>query len=689
MAVAPLLRKLLLVVTTTGRDKQFNLVEPSAALIAERLRDADVAPLPANVPFVAADDLDDGRALLAVCAALGQFDLKLTQAGSPHRAAIKRIAKVIGVDDELLERLVLLGLDLEIVTLTDEDVIRPAITRLRELACGRVSKRLPVLTAFVDRLRSGGAPVAMASVDRWVRAACRTENTAMMRAQLLGAVPGIRRGKVGEIDVLAPMTLEGAACASITPSFEVFVPPESRAEHLVDILACAELVRLDRVVVARISKASIQRAVATGTPPATIVANLAATSRTPLPQNVETAIGDWAGDALAVTAVGRVVVVPVAQEARVLALLEPFAARALAPGVIVVRAATSARALTGAFARLGIPLRVSEAAEDDDGEHDHDRARSTSIAILPPLSAGDPAILRRFVAYRAGDADELAKAPLAEQTLGRANSTEPQPAGLGVDALAGDGADFFVSERAIGLVERWEQIHGCTLDDEVATTAAALIDVVASVDQRFLLGAKSPAQLFDRIRNVGINRSGFEAFVAKTFAGSGGVPNAEFFADGLRETGTDLGRVRDRAPQSTASSLPARSRPENHEWVTKDLYARLAAAVRTQSTYTLDLGRGQVQTVRIRKLIERGTMTMVLGENVDDESAVAVPLDGIVGIAEPMTLRGAGNRSERAVETRSVSSAWRPLEGQSPPPGHVACPCGSGARYRSCCRPSS
>jgi uncharacterized protein YchJ len=215
-----------------------------------------------------------------------------------------------------------------------------------------------------------------------------------------------------------------------------------------------------------------------------------------------------------------------------------------------------------------------------------------------------------------------------------------------------------------------------------------LIDVVAVVDQRFLLGANNPAQLFDRIRKVGIHRGGFEAFVAKNFAGSARGPDTDF-ADGLRVTGTAVGSARDRAPQSTASSLSARSRPENHEWVTKDIYARLAAAVRTQSTYTLDLGRGQIQTVRVRKLIERGTMTMVLGENVDDESAIAVPLDGIVGIAEPTPSRGVGNRLERAVETTSASTAWRPLEGQSPPPGHVACPCGSGARYRSCCRPKN
>ncbi|MEO7736262.1 MAG: SEC-C metal-binding domain-containing protein, partial [Kofleriaceae bacterium] len=29
---------------------------------------------------------------------------------------------------------------------------------------------------------------------------------------------------------------------------------------------------------------------------------------------------------------------------------------------------------------------------------------------------------------------------------------------------------------------------------------------------------------------------------------------------------------------------------------------------------------------------------------------------------------------------------WQPAPGQAAPAGHVPCPCGSGARYRSCCR---
>lgn len=699
MAVGPLLRKLLVVTTTTGRDTHFNLVEPSAALIAARLENADIPPLPAGVPFVAAEGLDEGRALLAVCAALDHVELKLTQAGSPHRGGIKRIAKAIGLEDEMLDRLVILGLDLKILAQTDEDVVRPVASRLRELARGRVYPRLRILSAFVERLRTAGGPVPSDLVERWARAAWRTAIGAAPSADLLGLVPGIRRGKVGEIDVLAAVALEGTASASITPSFEVFVPPESRAEHLVAILSCAELVRIDRVIVARITKTSVQRAVAVGSTAASIITILREASRTPLPQNIEAAIVDWAGGPVALTTVGRVVIVPVADEARVVAQLEPYAARVIAPGVLVVRSATPARALAGALARIGIPIRVFEEpqvdddvdVDDDDDDGDGDRGeRSPSIARLLPLAAGDPAIQRRFAAYQAGDADEIAKAPSGFSGAGRASHAGAGGSPSGADDLDDGNEDQFVSDRAIALIETWEDSRGCRLDDDVAMTAAALLDAISSVDQSYLLGAKSPAQLRDRLKQVAIHRGGFEALFAKNrefieaSLGSGGVAE---LADLVRATRPELGNGRSQVQPAAISSRAGAD--SNREWYTRDLHARLLAAARTQSRYTLDLGGGRTHTVRIRKVIQRGSATMVLGEDVDDDSAMALPLGAILRIAEPMPESPGAARPEGTLNTSSPSMPWRPIEGQSPPAGHVPCPCGSGVRYRSCCRPKN
>lgn len=701
MAVAPLLHKLLVVTTTTGRERQFSLVEPSAALVAARLRDVDIAPLPANTPFVAAESLDDGRALLAVCGALGHVELKLTQAGLPHRTGIKRIAKSIGVDEELLERLVVLGLDLDVLATVDDGVIRPDVRRLRELARGSSSGRPRPLGMFIERLRTSPVPMSLALVERWIAAAWRSGVGTPPCARDLGSVPGLRRGKIGEIHALAPETLDGAPAASITPSFEVFVPPESRAEHLVEIIACAELVRLDRVVVARITKASIHRAVAAGMSAASMLACLSETSRTPLPQNVAAAITDWASSEVAVTAVGRVVVVPITHEARVVKQLESYGARVIAPGVILVRASTSPRALADELGRLGVPIRRFEAtASDDEHDDEHDDeptsktgrdARAAWSDRLPLPGSGATEIQRRFAAYRAGDTEELAKVP--------ARGHASHPALMRSDLANAENDDYddydddgwFISTRAIERIESWEVAHRCKLDDQLATTAGALLDVISTVDQRFLLGAKNPSDLFDRLRKVGLYRGGFEALVAnhpdvfasvlgsELFAPGGDVQSPTRPATGHAGAG-QAGLLQARPGQAAGASSIS---DVDREWHTQDLHARLVAASRTHSTYTLGLQGGRSTTVRIRKVIERGTVTMVLGEDIEDESAVAVPLHTIARIAEPVR---DPSPPKEAGGIPSTSGMWRPLEGQSPPAGHVPCPCGSGSRYRSCCR---
>lgn len=700
MAVAPLLHKLLVVTTTTGRERQFSLVEPSAALVAARLRDVDIAPLPTNTPFVAAESLDDGRALLAVCGALGHVELKLTQAGLPHRTGIKRMAKSIGLDEELLERLVVLGLELDVLATVDDGVIRPDVRRLRELARGSSSGRPQLLGMFIERLRTSQVPMSLALIERWIATTWRNGIGTPPRAQDLGSVPGLRRGKVGDIHALAPEALDGAAAASITPSFEVFVPPESRAEHLVEIIACAELVRLDRVVVARITKGSIHRAVAAGMSAASMLACLSETSRTPLPQNVAAAITDWASSEVAVTAVGRVVIVPITHEARVVKQLESYGARVIAPGVILVRASTSPRALADELARLGVPIRRFEAAASDD-VHDDDSTSKTSRDVreawsnrLPLPGSGATELQRRFAAYRAGDAEELAKVPAGghashpasmRSTLAHAEDNEDD----NDDDSDDDG--WFISTHAIERIESWEVAHRCKLDDQIATTAGALLDVISTVDQRFLLGAKNPSELFDRVRKVGIYRGGFEALVAN---------HPDVFASVLgSELSTRGGNVESptrpapgQAGPGQAGLLQARPRQApgassisdaDREWHTQDLHARLVAAARTHSTYTLGLQGGRITTVRIRKVIQRGTVTMVLGEDIEDDSAVAVPLHTIARIAEPVL---DPLQPEDAGDISATSGMWRPLDGQSAPAGHVPCPCGSGRRYRSCCR---
>lgn len=687
-SIGPLLSRLLMVVTVAGYERSFALVEPSAPHIGVRLRDADVPLLPDNVPFDPSDSVHDGRTLLAACAALGQFEVKYTQSGTPHRGAIKRIAKAIAIDEETLDELVRLGLDLDVLVPTDDDVIRPVWRRLRELATGQPRGRQRVLGAFVQRLRQKGAPVPTRAVDSWSRAAYRVTYQFVPSSRYLGWIPGIRRGKVGEIDVLCAEPCEGVAAASITPSFELFLPPESRPEHVVDVLAYADVVRIDRVLVARISKASIQRAASAGATAASIVASLRAASRTPIPQNVESAIADWAGIDVAVTARGRVIVVPIAEEVRIVAHLAPYAPRVIAPGVIIVGGDTPIRALSSALGRIGVSLRSNEVSDYD---ADDDDANDGAMQALGPVTAGDPAMQRRFAAYRSGDASELAK--VAASVTRNPAPTAGRSLYLAKDDDDGDDAGF-ASDAAMALVEEWEDARGFTLSDETANIAATLIDAISPFDRKFVLAAKTSAQLEDRIKAVLLQRGGLEALLKKhgdVFqAVLGADVDVQAFARGLR-SGHAFEPI---AGGATSSGSPDVA--QARVWHVDDLYARLVAGARTYSTFTLDLGGGNEPTVRIRKVTDRGRVTMILGDNVRDDSAIAVPLEKIVRIAEVTiasstdnfdTINASNGRSGPDAGKASGPTPWRPLIGQSAPAGHISCPCGSGVRYRSCCRP--
>lgn len=85
-----------------------------------------------------------------------------------------------------------------------------------------------------------------------------------------------------------------------------------------------------------------------------------------------------------------------------------------------------------------------------------------------------------------------------------------------------------------------------------------------------------------------------------------------------------------------------------------------------------------------------GSMWFVLRDDLDDGTAVALALDKITAIA---ALPDDFDLDDLLPQERLVSSErgglsrpWRPPSGTPVPPGHVPCPCGSGERYRNCCR---
>jgi hypothetical protein len=74
-----------------------------------------------------------------------------------------------------------------------------------------------------------------------------------------------------------------------------------------------------------------------------------------------------------------------------------------------------------------------------------------------------------------------------------------------------------------------------------------------------------------------------------------------------------------------------------------------------------------------------------------NDDAVALRLDAIGAIAAlpddfDADTGGVLEVGEDGDDDPFDRKPWRPAEGQAAPPGHVPCPCGSGMRYRHCCR---
>jgi hypothetical protein len=614
----------------------------------------DIPSIDRDTAITQADDHDEGRGVLAICMALCHVELKVTQAGAPHRAGLKRLAKQLGVTETLIEEQILAARELGLVRIDMFDVLRSELPRIASAAAGRFPHR-PEIDAFMHALREANRPVPLAAVTAWMSDASRADAHAVPAvARDLARLPGVRRGRAETIEVFEACSIPDAVAATITPSFEVFLPPETRFADVVDVLACAELARIDRVLVARITKASVRRALAAGATAETILANLKRASRTPLPQNVEASVVDWAGGATHATlAFGRVVAVPAEAHDRTAAALEPLHPQVVARGVFVIEPEVTATAVTRLLDKAGISERRSGGAETAE------TVSTRRDVVYPQFRTPDRALQRRIEAFRAGDPQECSRGP--EGKLARAHDDT---------AEAGPYLEF--TEQAIRRVERWERDHE-RLPDDHASMFAALYDVAKPVDREFLLGAKNFDELMARIQIVLAERDGFIELV-RNHRGA--------FEDALPGV-LELLEAADESDD--AASRESSGDHADLDWIRRDMAGHLFAAERTQATLVLDFGAGDVRTAKILRIAQQGRITMLLAEDVSDGSSIAVPVTSIRGIAEPSPVATAA----AAPPNEGSRVPWRPFAGQAAPPGHAPCPCGSGRRYRSCCRPAA
>ena len=417
-------------------DRMLAVVQPAAALLAPLVAGLDLMELPA-ADFVASEPpARNARMFLAACAAVGHTEIKLTTAGQIHRGSLKRLARQVGVDEASLMELLASGLDVGVLRV-DGDAARLDLAALAAAAEGRYP-HYPALAVLAAQL-GDQALEATAAAALMMRS--RAPAHASLSRDALGHLPGFGVGTVKGVAACLRRLPGGTAAGHVTPSFEVFLPPESRLIDVVHIGACCEWERLDRAFVARITRPSIARAVAAGATGEQILAQLAAASRHPIPQNVEAAIRDWAGSMVSATiATGHVVVVDPSASPRVAPVLGKLAARELAPGVFLVDGDERIRDVVTALGRAGVHHReVSPVRDDAQADVGREPARASASPPEPDDAPGAARLRARVSAWRRGEPFEGVR----DDFLDKQRAAHPAP------PAAQPGRASF------DLIERW------------------------------------------------------------------------------------------------------------------------------------------------------------------------------------------------------------------------------------------
>ncbi len=690
-----LMQRVLVAPLTSPRGTALALVAPAADRCAERVLELELttgagsaAPKATFTPDPAHDG---GRAVIAVAMAVAGSGLTLTQAGTPHRIRLKSLAKQLGLDIDRLESLVLAACSARLLVEDAEGVLAPDRDHLRAATEGRFPGKPAVetlVTALADR------PIRRTAIDNFL-AACAYRGLFTCSIETLALLPGFCAGTLDGAPALAAVPPAGERAASVTPSFEVFFPPESHVRHLVDALPACEVVRIDRVIVARITKAAVAAAIAKGATADELEAALTAASRTPLPQNVSAAIRDWAGNTVVATVLeGRVIAVPAADEARVVAALAIARPRVLAPGILIVSVDYPERAITIVLKKLGIVERRGAEPAGSSSAASSATATATATGAAAARSATATATTATTAAAAAGTGAGAKAAP-RRKLPAASTKAPPQPVTLRARVEAylrsdpksrpplpsapplprrasppaievvdvndfNDVDDFDDRPSWVDRLERWEAQHSELLSLELFDAVASALAPLSDHERQFVFGASDCNELTTR--------------VVRVLAGSGHLDNV---LDALAVIAPELvAASRPGARTTYPAGLDGAAVP----WERDHVLARLEAAARTHSTLLLDLGDGRTTSMAISRVAHRGTALLALGEDEHDVSH-AIRLDAIRGVAEPP--------ARRDTDASTASARWRPVAGMKPPPGHVPCPCGSTKRYRNCCRDSA
>ena len=645
-------RVLVIGLATNWGGRMVALVSPAADLIVARVRDLDVPRL-ATADFVADGD-HQPRMLLAAATMLDHAAIKPTNDGRPNRTHLKRLATQAGVEVDTFDAWITTAIAIGLVG-HEGDALRPRRAALDAAARGEYPGR-PMIAAVAEQVAR--EPIAHTAVARLVSRAMRRHAgvDGVTDAGWYARLPGFALGTVDGIPALGRGDVGGTPTGHVTPSFEVFLPPESPAQDLVRLGAFAEVTRLDRVITMRVTRASVGRATATGWSADAMVAALAGLGRHPVPQNVEVAIRDWAGQSHhAELDAGQVIVVAAEAADRTATALAGFGARRLAAGVFLVDRDLPRRAIANALAKAGIQIRDRRPAEIEPNEDDVPPPRPP--ITLPRLGEPAPRLRARFAAWQRGET--TGHAP--DRVLREAAATNRD-----LEAIA-NGFERWAERTR----QRWPAD-----DPQRAALKMALS----------LVGPDGAGVLLDRARNA-TELAAAALALLEGLAATAAVPMPiEVLRQKLRPR--DVG-VADLATDVRIADLPRRfsARPD------RSLEANLCLAAAAREPVCLQLRSGRQTLVLVLDVLPRGRAMMMLGEEVDSGIAVALRLDEIAAIVDssvPTKVRSAPTKAPAVPATgdraAALRSPWVPGLGQPTPPGHAPCPCGSGDRYRKCCR---
>ena len=580
--VYALLGQLLVAPLSSATSELLALVSSVADALAERVAELELVPVEGS--FTPGRDADGGRMLVGIVAALSSFELVLTRAGSLHRTGIKMLAKQLGLAPELIETNVVTALGAGLLEVTEAGVLVIHRDRLLAAADGRYPgfSALEQLRGALERYDA----VARSGADAFLTSAGYRRGSTLTAAHV-ARLPGFCAGTSGTEPALCFAPPSGASAASVTPSFEAIVPPESRLSDLVRVLEVCEPTRIDRAILGRITKASITRAIGRGLTTTEILDGLTTACRTEVPQNVTAAIVDWAGTTIAATITsGTVIAVPPSEEARVRKAFVAAHPRTIAPGVLVL-SETTERAAAQILRKLGILDRPLERPLERPLTLD-EAARATKV---PSLGLG-----ARLVAYRGNDPLEPRLVP-----VGR---IRPRPPAL-ASPVASDHDFVVLTER----LERWESQHSSLLPLDVFDALIDVLEQLPPQDRTFMFGARSEAELRQRVVSL-VSRPSTLASIDGELV--------ELLASVL--------------------GLPLVVPPEELQWDRDHVIARLEAAARVHGQIVLDLGRGARRTIAVSKVSWRGDTLIVFGED-EHATSHAIPIASIIAVADPSAAR--------------------------------------------------